>query len=283
MSGRAMFVCSDRTLATASLVNSIDLDNHCIRVQMLQDCLTAISISIVIWLWGWFVHGQPAQLFVGSLKVEEIRPTHLCLPPAHLSLGHDGLEVAEAGLHQPRPHSHALPSHTTQTQGWSEPLEGGSTTGPASTAARAGLRETGSGLGGTTALAARTKLVFPADDRGRDLETQQLVVPASLAIKASQSLKPPNILMSPTSSTIYFSQRMFFFRRRLRGNVHLEFHECEQQFFMAFRKRNLMNLFYGISTFCCIVCRICAKMIAGTVDTLQEKFRKSLEKTLIQN
>ena len=193
MSERAMFVCSDRTLATASLVNSIDLDNHCIRVQMFQDCLTAISISIVIWLRGWFVHGQPAQLFVGSLKVEEIRPTHLCLPPAHLSPGHDGLEVAEAGLHQPRPHSHALPSHTTQTQGWSEPLEGGSTTGPASTAARAGLRETGSGLGGTTALAARTKLVFPADDRGRDLETQQLVVPASLAIKASQSLKPPNI------------------------------------------------------------------------------------------
>ena len=212
-----MFVCSDRTLATASLVNSIDLDNHCIRVQMFQDCLTTISISIVIWLRGWFVHGQPAQLFVGSLKVEEIRRTHLCLPPAHLSLGHDGLEVAEAGLHQPRPHSHALPSHTTQTQGWSEPLEGGSTTGPASTAARAGLRETGSGLGGTTALAARTKLVFPADDRGRDLETQQLVVPASLAIKASQSLKPPNILMSPTSSTIYFSQRMFFFQATSEG------------------------------------------------------------------
>ena len=216
-----MFVCSDRTLATASLVNSIDLDNHCIRVQMFQDCLTTISISIVIWLRGWFVHGQPAQLFVGSLKVEEIRPTHLCLPPAHLSLGHDGLEVAEAGLHQPRPHSHALPSHTTQTQGWSEPLEGGSTTGPASTAARAGLRETGSGLGGTTALAARTKLVFPADDRGRDLETQQLVVPASLAIKASQSLKPPNILMSPTSSTIYFSQRMFFFSGDVWGAMYI--------------------------------------------------------------
>ena len=48
-----------------------------------------------------------------------------------------------------------------------------------------------------------------ADDRGRDLETQQLVVPASLAIKASQSLKPPNILLSPTSSTIYFRECFF--------------------------------------------------------------------------
>ena len=56
-------------------------------------------------------------------------------------------------------------------------------------------------------------------------------------------------------------QRMFLFRRRLRGNVHLEFHECEQQFFMAFGKRNLMNLFYGISTFCCNVCRICGHQI----------------------
>ena len=246
MSGRAMFVCSDRTLATASLVNSIDLDNHCIRVQMLQDCLTAISISILIWLWGWFVHGQPAQLFVGSLKVEEIRPTHLCLPPAHLSPGHDGLEVAEAVLHQPRPHSHALPSHTTQTQGWSEPLEGGSTTGPASTAARAGLRETGSGLGGTTALAARTKLVFPADDRGRDLETQQLVVPASLAIKASQSLKPPNILLSPTFSTNYF--RECFFSGNVWGAMYIwNFMNVNNNSFFGFGKRNLMNLSYGIS------------------------------------
>ena len=257
MSGRAMFVCSDRTLATASLVNSIDLDNHCYRVQMFQDCLTTISISIVIWLRGWFVHGQPAQLFVGSLKVEEIRPTHLGLPPAHLSPGHGGLEVAEASLHQPRPHSHALPSHTTQTQGWSEPLEGGSTTGPASTAARAGLRETGSGLGGTPALAARTKLVSLADDRGRDLETQQLVVPASLAIKASQSLKPPNILLSPTSSTIYF--REGFFQATSEGQC--TFGISWMWTTILFRIWKKMNLFYGISILCCIVCRICGHQI----------------------
>ena len=226
MSERAMFVCSDRTLATASLVNSIDLDNHCIRVQMFQNFLTTIYqhrhlTERVVCSWPtsatlcWFSQswGNPTNSplpstctpLTGSWRTWSCRSrsasTSPPLPRPPLSHNSNSRVVRTSGR---RINNWAgLNRRESRPQGnWFWPR-----------------RDDGTGSSNQVGLPCRRPRPRPGDTA-----TSGACLTCNQGISKSQATQ--HLIVSDVFN--HLLQRMFLFRRRLRGNVHLEFHECEQ-------------------------------------------------------